>query len=172
MITGNGTMETALTAIRLGAYDFLAKPCRLAEVEVLVRRASERRMLARANAALQTRLSHVDPVSELITEDPRMLEAMAMGKPLVVSDLPALVEQVSTTVRLWAQLVFSAPVVLWGAWPFHRAAWVNLRHGEAAMDTLIILIVLVAFGAATSPWTALAWIPLLIASRPGRAPLT
>src|SRR3546814_2463281 len=34
-------------------------------------------------------------------------------------------------------LVLAAPVVLWGAWPFHRAAWANLRHGTATMDTLI-----------------------------------
>jgi DNA-binding NtrC family response regulator len=97
MITGNGTMETALTAIRLGAYDFLAKPYRLAEVEVIVRRASERRMLARANAALQTRLSHVDPVSELITEDPRMLDAMTMVEKVAPSDAPVLVAGESGT---------------------------------------------------------------------------
>jgi Cu+-exporting ATPase len=36
--------------------------------------------------------------------------------------------------------------VVWGAWPFHRAAWVNLRHGAATMDTLVSLGVLAAFG--------------------------
>lgn len=39
----------------------------------------------------------------------------------------------------WASLVLAAPVVLWGGWPFHRAAWVNLRHGAATMDTLVSL---------------------------------
>jgi Cu+-exporting ATPase len=34
-------------------------------------------------------------------------------------------------------LLLTAPVVVWGAWPFHRAAWRNLRHGAATMDTLI-----------------------------------
>ena len=38
------------------------------------------------------------------------------------------------------------PVVVWGAWPFHRAAWRNLRHGAATMDTLISLGMLAAFG--------------------------
>jgi P-type Cu+ transporter len=37
----------------------------------------------------------------------------------------------------WLSLNLATPVVLWGAWPFHRAAWVNLRHGTATMDTLI-----------------------------------
>ncbi|MCB0892504.1 MAG: cation-translocating P-type ATPase, partial [Propionibacteriaceae bacterium] len=37
----------------------------------------------------------------------------------------------------WLSLTLAAPVVVWGAWPFHRAAWTNLRHGTATMDTLI-----------------------------------
>ncbi|WP_326691413.1 heavy metal translocating P-type ATPase [Streptomyces sp. NBC_01795] len=37
----------------------------------------------------------------------------------------------------WLSLTLAAPVVVWGAWPFHRAAWVNARHGAATMDTLI-----------------------------------
>ena len=36
--------------------------------------------------------------------------------------------------------------MVWGAWPFHKATWVNLRHGAATMDTLISLGVLAAFG--------------------------
>jgi P-type Cu+ transporter len=45
----------------------------------------------------------------------------------------------------WLSLTLTAPVVLWGAWPFHRAAGLNLRHGTATMDTLISLGVLAAF---------------------------
>ncbi|MGZ4219612.1 MAG: heavy metal translocating P-type ATPase [Solirubrobacteraceae bacterium] len=37
----------------------------------------------------------------------------------------------------WLSLQLATPVVLWGAWPFHRAAWANLKHGTATMDTLI-----------------------------------
>lgn len=54
IITGNGTIETAIAALKLGAYDFLSKPYRMAEIEVLVRRAWEKRMLARDNAILHT----------------------------------------------------------------------------------------------------------------------
>ncbi len=46
----------------------------------------------------------------------------------------------------WLSLTLAAPVVVWGAWPFHSAAWANLRHGAATMDTLISLGVLAAFG--------------------------
>jgi Cu+-exporting ATPase len=46
----------------------------------------------------------------------------------------------------WLSLTLAAPVVTWGAWPFHRAAWANLRHAAATMDTLISVGVLAAFG--------------------------
>ncbi len=39
----------------------------------------------------------------------------------------------------WLSLTLAAPVVVWGAWPFHRAAWTNARHGAATMDTLVSL---------------------------------
>jgi len=46
----------------------------------------------------------------------------------------------------WLSLTLAAPVVVWGAWPFHRAAWANLRHAAATMDTLISVGVIAAFG--------------------------
>jgi len=45
----------------------------------------------------------------------------------------------------YASLALATPVVVWGAWPFHRAAWTNLRHGAATMDTLVSLGVAAAF---------------------------
>ncbi|MGY2875813.1 P-type Cu+ transporter [Marmoricola sp. URHA0025 HA25] len=46
----------------------------------------------------------------------------------------------------WLSLTLASPVVVWGAWPFHKAAWTNLRHGASTMDTLISLGTLAAFG--------------------------
>jgi P-type Cu+ transporter len=46
----------------------------------------------------------------------------------------------------WLALALSSPVVMWGALPFHRAAWASLKHGTATMDTLISLGVLAAYG--------------------------
>ncbi|MFI1993657.1 heavy metal translocating P-type ATPase [Actinoplanes sp. NPDC020271] len=46
----------------------------------------------------------------------------------------------------WLSLTLAAPVVVYGGRPFHRAAWVNLRHGAATMDTLVSLGTLAAFG--------------------------
>ena len=45
----------------------------------------------------------------------------------------------------WLSLQLVTPVVLWAAWPFHRAAWANLKHGTATMDTLISVGTLAAW---------------------------
>ena len=45
----------------------------------------------------------------------------------------------------WIALTLASPVVVWGAWPFHRAAWANARHGAATMDTLISVGVSAAY---------------------------
>ena len=54
----------------------------------------------------------------------------------------------------WWAFALAAPVVTWGAWPLHRAAWTNLRHGAASMDTLVSLGVVAATG--WSVWALLA----------------
>ena len=46
----------------------------------------------------------------------------------------------------WLSLQLATPVVLWGGWPFHRAALVNLRHGAVTMDTLVSVGTLAAWG--------------------------
>ena len=46
----------------------------------------------------------------------------------------------------WVALALSTPVVLWAGWPFHRAAFLNARHGAATMDTLISVGTLAAWG--------------------------
>ena len=46
----------------------------------------------------------------------------------------------------WLSLTLAAPVAVWGAWPFHRATWTNLRHGAATMDTLVSVGILAALG--------------------------
>jgi DNA-binding NtrC family response regulator len=97
VITGNGTVETALMAVRLGAYDFLSKPCRLAELEVIVRRAYERRRLARTNVALETRLARVDPAPEFVTANPRMQDVLALVDRMAATEAPVLVTGESGT---------------------------------------------------------------------------
>ena len=58
----------------------------------------------------------------------------------------AMVPALQLTNWQWLSLTLAAPVVVWGAWPFHQAAWTNLRHGTSTMDTLISLGTLAALG--------------------------
>jgi P-type Cu+ transporter len=85
--------------------------------------------------------------------DPADDEAEALRTRLVASallSLPvillAMVPALQFDAWQWLSLTLAAPVVTWGAWPFHRAAWVNLRHATATMDTLISIGTLAAFG--------------------------
>ena len=72
----------------------------------------------------------------------RLLVSAALSLPiLLMSMIPAL----QFDYWQWLSLQLATPVVLWGAWPFHRAAWQNLRHATATMDTLISLGTLSAY---------------------------
>ena len=84
-----------------------------------------------------------------VSVDPhRLLRQRLVGSALL--SLPVIVLAMIPAFQFehwqWASLALAAPVVTWGAWPFHRAAWTNLRHATATMDTLISVGVLAAFG--------------------------
>jgi DNA-binding NtrC family response regulator len=91
IITGNGTIETAITAIRLGAYDYISKPYRMAEIDVLVRRAWEKKHLADENALLQTRLDRAIGAPEIITQSGPMQAALSLIERVAKSDSPVLI---------------------------------------------------------------------------------
>ena len=73
----------------------------------------------------------------------RLVTSLALTLPVIVL---AMVPALQFDAWQWLSLTLTAPVVTWGAWPFHRAAWRNLRHATATMDTLISVGVLAAFG--------------------------
>ncbi|HXH80719.1 heavy metal translocating P-type ATPase [Nocardioides sp.] len=73
----------------------------------------------------------------------RLVVSALLTLPVVAM---AMVPAFQFTSWQWLSLTLAAPVVVWGGWPFHRAAWTNLRHGAATMDTLVSLGTLAAFG--------------------------
>ncbi|MGI8699821.1 MAG: heavy metal translocating P-type ATPase [Nocardioidaceae bacterium] len=73
----------------------------------------------------------------------RLLTTAVLTVPVV---LLAMVPALQFDNWQWASLTLAAPVATWGAWPFHRAAWTNVRHAAATMDTLVSVGVLAAFG--------------------------
>jgi Cu+-exporting ATPase len=86
---------------------------------------------------------------ETVEEDPtralrqRVIISAALSIPVIaMAMLPAL----QFTYWQWLSLTLAAPVVAWGAYPFHRSAWVNLRHCTSTMDTLVSMGTLAALG--------------------------
>ncbi|MFE9339740.1 heavy metal translocating P-type ATPase [Streptomyces sp. NPDC007063] len=73
---------------------------------------------------------------ELRTLRERVIGSVVLAVPVIAM---AMIPALQFTYWQWLSLTLAAPVVVWGAWPFHRAAWTNARHGAATMDTLVSL---------------------------------
>ncbi|MEY9949807.1 heavy metal translocating P-type ATPase [Kitasatospora sp. GAS1066B] len=85
----------------------------------------------------------VEAGAEADPERVRLLLSAVLTVPVVLlSMVPAL----QFTFWQWLAFALTGPVVAYGGLPFHRAAWTNLRHGAATMDTLVSLGTLAAFG--------------------------
>ncbi|MBO0813772.1 MAG: cation-translocating P-type ATPase, partial [Actinobacteria bacterium] len=72
----------------------------------------------------------------------RLLVSLVLAVPVVAL---AMVPAVQFTGWQWVSLALATPVAVWGAWPFHRAAFAGARHGAATMDTLISMGVAAAY---------------------------
>ncbi|MFL4902204.1 heavy metal translocating P-type ATPase [Streptomyces sp. MMS24-I2-30] len=82
------------------------------------------------------------PDDELRTLRQRLTTAVVLAVPVI---LMAMVPAMQFEYWQWLSLTLAAPVVTYAAWPFHRAAWTNARHGASTMDTLISVGVSAAF---------------------------
>ncbi|MFF5447820.1 heavy metal translocating P-type ATPase [Streptomyces sp. NPDC012888] len=81
-----------------------------------------------------------DPATAALRQ--RLLVSAVLALPVV---LLSMVPVLQFDNWQWLSLTLAAPVVVWGALPFHRAAWTNARHGAATMDTLVSVGTLAAF---------------------------
>jgi P-type Cu+ transporter len=92
---------------------------------------------------------HDQPASEPANDDrelaslrSRLIIATVLAVPVItIAMIPAL----QLRYWQWASLALGAPVIVWAGRPFHAAAWVNLKHGIATMDTLVSIGTLSAF---------------------------
>ncbi|MGW3242151.1 heavy metal translocating P-type ATPase [Streptomyces sp. NPDC001070] len=80
---------------------------------------------------------------ELVALRQRLVTAVVLAVPVIAM---AMIPALQFRNWQWLSLTLAAPVVVYAAWPFHRAAWTNLRHGATTMDTLISVGTLAAFG--------------------------
>ena len=97
VLTGYATVDTAIQAMKLGAYDYVTKPARMDELEILVAKAAEKSRLRRENSHLRRRLEGQVPGDGIVTEDPAMRDLMATVERVAPSDLPVLIQGESGT---------------------------------------------------------------------------
>jgi Cu+-exporting ATPase len=93
-------------------------------------------------AALPRRSAETPDDAELASLRARLVIAALLAAPVI---LMAMLPGLQFRYWQWASLALAAPVVLWAGRPFHTAAWANLKHGAATMDTLVSVGTLSAF---------------------------
>jgi DNA-binding NtrC family response regulator len=106
VLTGYATVTGAIEAMKLGAYDYVAKPPRMEEVEILVSKAAEKARLRREVAGLKARLSSLDGHPGMLTEDPAMRDLLAAAERAAAGEMPVLIQgETGTGRQLLARLI-------------------------------------------------------------------
>ena len=91
MMTGHGSAESAVAALRLGAMDYIYKPCKLTEIEGILQKVLERRQLKHKNLALQTRVQAAEGPSMLVGKAPAMTAVHRMIATIAPTDSTVLI---------------------------------------------------------------------------------
>ncbi|HWE38204.1 MAG TPA: sigma-54 dependent transcriptional regulator [Isosphaeraceae bacterium] len=91
ILTGQATVDTAVQALRLGAFDYLTKPCKWAELEVILRRIAERRDLSNKATALETRLKAAEGTPTLVGDTPAMQGVRRLIDTIAPSDASVMI---------------------------------------------------------------------------------
>ena len=97
VLTGHADVETAVQAMRLGAYDFISKPCKNAELREVVAKAYEKKALRRENSALKEVITRRDGLPTIVGASPEIREVLAVIARVAASESPVLVQGESGT---------------------------------------------------------------------------
>ncbi|PYS68037.1 MAG: hypothetical protein DMF69_21365 [Acidobacteria bacterium] len=97
MLTGQATVETAVEAMKLGAYDYLTKPYRITELDVRVKQAADKRRLRVDNLRLREQLARQSALPEIISVSEMMKEAIRLIERVAPSEASVLISGESGT---------------------------------------------------------------------------
>ncbi len=97
LLTGQGTIEHAVEAMKLGAYDFLSKPVRMKQLETVIAKASESATMRKENRQLRAIIQRGAPKHRMIGESPAMLEVFRLIERAAPSEKPILIQGESGT---------------------------------------------------------------------------
>jgi DNA-binding NtrC family response regulator len=91
VMTGHASMETAIEAVRLGAFDYITKPCKLAQIEAVLCKVAERRELKNKNLALQSRVEKAEGPTVLVGHAPSMTGVHRLIATVAPHEAPVLI---------------------------------------------------------------------------------
>ncbi|MEE9219964.1 MAG: sigma-54 dependent transcriptional regulator [candidate division NC10 bacterium] len=97
ILTGHGTIPTAVEAMKLGAYTYITKPCKTADLNLLIQKAYEKRQISRENLYLKTRLGQDEQFPEIVTASPKIRRVLEMLSRVAPTDSPVLITGESGT---------------------------------------------------------------------------
>jgi DNA-binding NtrC family response regulator len=130
MLTGHATVDTAIEAMKLGAYDYLTKPYRIMELSALVKQATEKRSLRADNQRLRAQIERSNGMPEIVAESKQMREVLRLVQKVAPSDASVLITGESGTGKeLIAQAIHKLS-------PRRDKAFIDLNCA-ALQDTLL-----------------------------------
>jgi len=107
IMTGHASIETAIDAVRLGAFDYITKPCKMAQIETILRKAVEKRELKHKNIALQTRVQAAEGPSVMIGKAPLMASVHRLIATIAPTDSTCMIlGETGTGKELAARTIF------------------------------------------------------------------
>lgn len=97
MLTGHASIDTAIEAMKLGAYDYLTKPCKLSEIDVILRKAGEKKNIKKENIAFKRVIGKGHALRQIIAQSRVMQSIIDAIKKAAPTDAPVLIEGESGT---------------------------------------------------------------------------
>jgi DNA-binding NtrC family response regulator len=91
IMTGHASVETAMEAVRLGAFDYITKPCKMTQIETILRKAVEKRELKHKNIALQNRVEAAEGPNIMVGKSPLMASVHRLIATIAPTDSTAMI---------------------------------------------------------------------------------
>jgi len=97
MLTGRATIESAVESMKIGAYDYITKPCRLSELDILLKKAYEKRQISKENISLKRLVTSKERDKVMISQSDKMKPVFNLIDKVAVTDSTVLIQGESGT---------------------------------------------------------------------------